>query len=111
MDKLEVSPANEKELTNGPVWPWASKEEWDSQSLSKELLEAINAAKNNNNQHVERILEKIGPHLGNNINLIFHVGLLLKKIGRNYELIEMLTRARIQFPGNKDVENAFSKLT
>ncbi len=108
---LSPSLENENKLKEGTIWPWEPKEEWDSKDLSKELLNAMNAAKNNNNELVGVILEKIGPHLGNNINLIFHVGLLLKRIGRNYELSEMLTKAQVQFPKDTDVENALIKLT
>ena len=70
----------------------------------------MNAAKSNDNQKVNEVLEAIGPHLGQNINLILHVGILLKRTGREYELTQMLTKAQIQFPKNADVENALSKL-
>ena len=69
------------------------------------------AAKKGDNIAVEGILERIGPHLGNNIDLLFHIGILLKIMGRNYELVQMLTKAQVQFPGNSDVLNAVSKFT
>ena len=41
---------------------------------------------------VEEILEIIGPHLGSNIDILFHIGVLLKKVGREYELVQMLNK-------------------
>ena len=40
---------------------------------------AMNAAKNGDVEKVEETLEYIGPHLGKNIDLLFHIGVLLKK--------------------------------
>ena len=111
ISKISPSEVNKKVLNTGTIWPWNPKEEWDAKGLRSNLLEAMNAAKSGNNQKVSEILENIGPHLGKNINLIFHVGVLLKRIGREYELMQMLTKAQIQFPKNADVENALSKLT
>ena len=105
------SPDNKATLNEGLVWPWPAKEEWDAKNLRVELLEAMAAAKNGDNIKVENTLERIGPHLGSNIELLFHIGILLKIIGRDYELIQMLTKAQVQFPGNSDVLNAVSKLT
>ena len=98
-------------LSQGLIWPWAPKDEWDSKKLRAELLEAMAAAKNGENSKVEDVLEQIGPHLGENIDLLFHIGVLLKKLGREYELVQMLTKAQVQFPGNPDVTNAVSKLS
>ena len=69
------------------------------------------AAKSGDNTTVENTLEEIGPHLGNNIDLLFHIGVLLKRLGREYELVQMLTKAQVQFPNNSEVVNAVSKLT
>ena len=98
-------------LSQGLIWPWAPKDEWDSKKLRAELLEAMAAAKNGENSKVEDVLEQIGPHLGENIDLLFHIGVLLKRLGREYELVQMLTKAQAQFPGNSDVTNAVSKLS
>ena len=108
--KMNPSEINKTLLNEGSIWPWTSKEEWSAKNLRDELLNAMNAAKSGNNSEVEKILERIGPHLGENIDLIFHVGVLLKRIGREYELIQMLSKAQMQYPNNTDVINAFSKL-
>ena len=79
--------------------------------MRTELLEAMAAAKNGDSEKVGEILERIGPHLGKNIDLLFHIGVLLKRLGREYELVQMLTKAQAQFPGNSDVTNAVSKLS
>ena len=106
-----VAVSSENSLNVGSIWPWPAKEEWDSKNLRKDLLEAMAAAKSGDNVKVDEALENIGPHLGSNIELLFHIGVLLKKLGREYELIQMLTKAQVQYPNNSDVVNAVSKLT
>ena len=106
-----IQNSNNTILNQGVVWPWPPEDEWDSKQLRTNLLEAMAAAKNGENKKVEDILEQIGPHLGKNIELLFHIGVLLKRLGREYELVQMLTKAQAQFPGNSDVENAVSKLS
>ena len=106
-----IQNSNNTVLNQGVMWPWPPEDEWDSKQLRTNLLEAMAAAKNGENKKVEDILEQIGPHLGKNIELLFHVGVLLKRLGREYELVQMLTKAQAQFPGNSDVENAVSKLS
>ena len=106
-----IQNSNNTVLNQGVVWPWPPEDEWDSKQLRTNLLEAMAAAKNGENKKVEDILEQIGPHLGKNIELLFHIGVLLKRLGREYELVQMLTKAQAQFPGNSDVENAVSKLS
>jgi len=106
-----VAVSSENSLNIGSVWPWPAKDEWDSKDLRKELLDAMAAAKIGDNVKVDEALEHIGPHLGSNIELLFHIGVLLKKLGREYELIQMLTKAQVQYPNNSDVVNAVSKLT
>ena len=106
-----VNVAPENTLNEGLIWPWPPKGEWDSKNLRTKLLSAMAAAKNGDNTTVENTLEEIGPHLGNNIDLLFHIGVLLKRLGRDYELIQMLTKAQVQYPNNSEVVNAVSKLT
>ncbi|MED5271551.1 MAG: hypothetical protein VX613_01535, partial [Candidatus Thermoplasmatota archaeon] len=110
----ETPPVNvppENTLNEGLIWPWPPKDEWDSKDLRTKLLGAMAAAKSGDNTTVENTLEEIGPHLGNNIDLLFHIGVLLKRLGREYELVQMLTKAQVQFPNNSEVVNAVSKLT
>ena len=98
-------------LTKGSIWPWPAKKNWDSRDLRRELLDAMAAAKNGNDSKAEETLDRIGPHLGDSIDLLFHIGVLLKRLGRDYELMQMLTKAQVQYPDNSDVLNAISKLT
>ena len=102
---------NNSLLTEGPIWPWPIEDDWDARDLRRELLEAMAAAKNGQNNKAEETLDRIGPHLGKNIDLIFHIGVLLKKIGRNYELMQMLTKAQAQYPEDPKVSDAISKLS
>ncbi len=98
-------------LTKGTVWPWPAEKKWDSRDLRRELLDAMAAAKNGNNSKAEETLDRIGPHLGDSIDLLFHIGVLLKRFGRDYELMQMLTKAQAQYPNDSNVSNAISKLS
>jgi hypothetical protein len=98
-------------LTKGSIWPWPAEKKWDSRDLRRELLDAMAAAKSGNNSKAEETLDRIGPHLGDSIDLLFHIGVLLKRFGRDYELMQMLTKAQAQYPGDSNVSNAISKLS
>ena len=108
---VTLSSNNGNLLTKGSIWPWPAEKKWDSRDLRRELLDAMAAAKNGNNSKAEETLDRIGPHLGDSIELLFHIGVLLKRFGRDYELMQMLTKAQAQFPGDSNVSNAISKLS
>jgi len=97
-------------LTEGSMWPWPGEEQWDARDLRRELLEAMAAAKAGQDAKAGDILDRIGPHLGDNIDLLFHVGVLLKRLGREYELVQLLLKAQARHPDNLDVSNAASRL-
>ena len=92
------------------IWPWPQSEEWDDSTIRKMLREAMESAKAGNIDDSKRTLVSLGPHLGGRIDLIFHIGVLLKKFGQDDVMRRMIEAARIQHPDSPDVAKAVQHL-
>lgn len=92
------------------IWPWPQSEEWDDPTIRKMLREAMESAKAGNIEDSKRTLVSLGPHLGGRIDLIFHIGVLLKKFGQDEVMRRMIEAARIQHPDSPDVVKAVQHL-
>ena len=92
------------------IWPWPQSEEWDDSTIRKMLREAMESAKAGNIDDSKRTLVSLGPHLGDRIDLIFHIGVLLKKFGQDDVMRRMIEAARIQHPDSPDVVKAVQHL-
>jgi hypothetical protein len=92
------------------IWPWPQSEEWDDSTIRKMLREAMESAKAGNIDDSKRTLVSLGPHLGGRIDLIFHIGVLLKKFGQDDVMRRMIEAARIQYPDSPDVVKAVQHL-
>ena len=92
------------------IWPWPQSEEWDDPTIRKMLRDAMESAKAGNIDESKRALVSLGPHLGGRIDLIFHIGVLLKKFGQEDVMQRMIQSARIQHPESPDVEKAVQHL-
>ena len=56
-------------------------------------------------------IDSLGPHLTDeNIDLIYHIGMVLKQLERSEEVKTMLVRANTQMPGNQHVSSAMAHL-
>ena len=56
-------------------------------------------------------IDALGPHLSEeNIDLIYHVGMVLKQIGRSDIVKSMLERAKLAMPDNEHVSSAVAHL-
>ena len=92
------------------IWPWPQSEEWDDSTIRKMLREAMESAKAGNIDDSKRTLVSLGPHLGGRIDLIFHIGVLLKKFGQDDVMRRMIEAARIHHPDSPDVVKAVQHL-
>ena len=92
------------------IWPWPQSEEWDDSTIRKMLREAMESAKTGNIEDSKRTLVSLGPHLGGRIDLIFHIGVLLKKFGQDDAMRRMIEAARMQHPDSPDVVKAVQHL-
>ena len=72
------------------IWPWPQTDEWDDSAIRKMLRDAMESAKAGNIEESKRALVSLGPHLGSRIDLIFHIGVLLKKYGQEDVMRRMI---------------------
>ena len=97
----------DKQIT---YWPWAQQEEWDFSNLKEQVLAAMRAAIDKNIAHATVLIDEVGPHLGNQTNLIYPIGKLLDTIGRQSAVDKMLKSAISSLPGDPNVIQAKQKL-
>lgn len=94
----------------GSVWPWVQGQEGDGRQLRKELRNAMEEAKRNDLRSANETIDRIGPHLGEHLDLLFHVGVLLRKLDREEDLRMMLEEANRRYPDDPKVVAALSGL-
>ena len=70
----------------------------------------MESAKSGDIDASKRALVSLGPHLGDRVDLIFHVGVLLKKFEQEEVMRRMIENARIQYPDSPDVAKAVQHL-
>jgi ribosomal protein L40E len=91
-------------------WPWTQQEEWEFPNLKEQVLAAMRAAIDKNIAHATVLIDEVGPHLGNQTNLIYPIGKLLDTIGRPNAVDKMLKSAINSLPGDPNVIQAKQKL-
>ena len=93
------------------VWPWPQHPSGANPTKRREMLKiALEAVKSGNLDEAAAALDRLGPVLGDDIDLIFHIGLLLKRLGRGNQLQTMLTSAQKMYPENEHVHRALGAL-
>ena len=98
------------ETSEESIWPWNQTEPWDAKELRQQLMEAMQAAKNGQNGIANEKLDALGPHLGGEIGLIFHIGALLKKLESENKLNLLLQKAIEMYPDNNEVCKSVERL-
>ncbi|MDP6098544.1 MAG: hypothetical protein QF566_00025 [Candidatus Thalassarchaeaceae archaeon] len=95
---------------DGEMWPWPQQEAHDDLTVKRELREVMELVKAGNLDEASRNLDKLGPHLGERKEILFHVGVVLKKLGRDEALRRMLESARTLHPEDQHVATALTSL-
>ena len=117
----EVGPEVEPEVTDvieAPVpqiptriWPWAASEPWDPRQVHREVVLALEQVKSGKVDEAANTIDSLGPHLSQeNVDLIYHIGMVLKQLGRIDEVKTMLYSANVLLPGNEHVSSAVAYL-
>ena len=91
---------------NGHIWPWSVSEAWDYRDLYRELKEAMEAGRRGDHITAATSLDRLGPHLGERVDLLYYVGQVLIILGRREELNSMLLSAQRAHPDDQQVSTA-----
>lgn len=93
------------------IWPWPSGEPWDARQVHREVVTALEQTKSGHLEEAKNTIDALGPHLTDaNIDLIYHIGMVLKEIDRVDDARSMLERAKIAMPDNQHVSSAVAYL-
>jgi len=96
--------------TSTGIWPWPQSDAWDDATVRKMLRDAMESAKSGDIDTSKRTLVTLGPHLGDRIDLVFHIGVLLKKFKQEEVMRRMIEAARVQHPTSPEVAKAVQHL-
>ena len=93
------------------IWPWAESDAWDARQVHREVVSALELVKSGKTEEAASTIDTLGPHLTNeNIDLIYHIGMVLKQLGRVDEVKAMLEKAKLAMPNNEHVSSAVTHL-
>ena len=107
---LEQTPAPPL-VNDGRFWPWPASEAWDPRQIHREVVTALELSKAGKKNEAEVTIDTLGPHLtDDNVDLLYHIGMVLKQIGRDENVSWMLARANETMPGNEHVSSAITHL-
>jgi len=95
---------------DGEMWPWPQQDAHDDLTVKRELRQVMELVKAGDLDNASRNLDKLGPHLGDRKEILFHVGVVLKKLGREEALRRMLESARTLHPEDQHVATALTSL-
>jgi len=101
----ETAPSRSDEM-----WPWSQQQPHDDLTVRRELRQVMEMVKAGDLGNAERALDALGPHLGDRKDILFHVGVVLKKLGREEALRRMLENARRLYPEDQHVATALTSL-
>lgn len=98
-------------VTSSRIWPWPESEAWDARQVHREVVSALELVKSGKADDATTTIDTLGPHLtDDNIDLIYHIGMVLKQLGRIEEVKSMLDRAKLAMPDNEHVSSAIAHL-
>ncbi len=92
------------------IWPWPQSDAWDDATVRKTLRDSMELAKAGDIEGSKRTLVTLGPHLGERVDLVFHIGVLLKKFGQEDVMRRMIETAHSQYPQSPEVAKAVQHL-
>ena len=105
-DNVE-QPAPPIPINDGRFWPWPKGEPWDARQVHREVVTALEFTKAGKNDEASQTIDTLGPHLTDeNVDLIYHIGMVLKQIGKTNEVKTMLEKANQSMPDNEHVNSA-----
>ena len=90
--------------------PWTAKDAWNLSAAQTALVPIFEAVGAGQLQRAAADLDHIGPHLPDDLDPVYHVGLLLKQLGRAEALETLLIRVSAAQPDDPRVHAAVHHL-
>jgi hypothetical protein len=93
------------------IWPWPAAEPMDPREVHRIVVESLGLVRAGRIAEAEHNIDELGPSLGEDISLLYHIGLILQQAGRAEHLNWMLEMARRVHPNDENVKNAIAHLS
>ena len=105
-----VTPAPTPQF-NGRIWPWPAKDAWDERQVYREVVSMLELIKTGKLTQTAQQLDNLGPHLDGNLDMLAHIGTIMRYLGREEHLQWMLKMAQTTYPGDPNVARAIAHLS
>ena len=93
------------------IWPWPAGEPMDPREVHRIVVESLGLVRAGRIAEAEHNIDALGPQLGDDVSLLYHIGLILQQAGRAEHLNWMLEMARRAHPNDENVMNAIAHLS
>lgn len=93
------------------IWPWPASTPYDHRDVHRIVVESLTLVKSGRVQEAETQIDALGPHLGEDVSLLYHIGLVLQQAGRTEHLNWMLEMARRVHHDDESVMTAIAHLS
>lgn len=106
----EIAPAPTPQF-DGRIWPWPAKDAWDERQVYREVVSMLELIKTGKLAQTAQQLDNLGPHLDGNLDMLAHIGTIMRYLGREEHLQWMLEMAKMTFPSDPNVARAITHLS
>ena len=96
---------------NGRIWPWPAKSPWDERQVYREVVSMLELVKTGKLTQTAQQLDRLGPHLDANLDMLAHIGTIMRYLGREEHLQWMLKMAQRTYPNDANVAKALTHLS
>ena len=96
---------------NGRIWPWPAKDAWDERQVYREVVAMLELIKTGKLAQTAQQLDNLGPHLEVNLDMLAHIGTIMRYLGREEHLQWMLKMAQTTYPNDSNVAKAMTHLS
>ena len=112
--KPSSKPASKSNIngeTTDRIWPWPAEEAWDESQVYREVVSILELVKAGKLSQTAEKLDALGPHLHENLDMLAHIGTVMRYLGREEHLQWMLRMAEFTYPQNQSVASAIAHLS
>lgn len=116
VESTTPQPAEEDNVTpdvpsSTRIWPWPAGEPMDPREVHRIVVESLGLVRAGRIAEAEHNIDALGPCLGDDVSLLYHIGLILQQAGRAEHLNWMLEMARRVHPNDENVMSAIAHLS